>query len=151
MPKESCQSDLRIERYENRKRGLCFGFQRAEKKEEEKKKKRVGRRAADSSDRRRTRVNHRLEQRSSSEASTRVARKSGQTATRAEPTGPADPRLRGSGRAYSLRLAPSRVRGHALLACCWRVSARGTANLARLLSVCPIFVPVPVLILFLRE
>ena len=40
-------------------------------------------------------------------------------------------------------------------ACDWhlpaRVRARGTANLAQLFSVCPIFVPVPVLILFLRE
>ena len=54
-------------------------------------------------------------------------------------------------RACSLRLAPSRARGHALPACCWCMSTRGTANLAQLLYVCPIFVPVPVLILFLRE
>ena len=64
--------------------------------------------------------------------------------------GPADPRLRGSGRACSLRLVPSRARDYALLACCWRVSARGMANLARLFSVFSIFVPAPVLILFLR-
>ena len=64
-------------------------FRRAEKKEErkketKKKKKRVGRRAVF----RRTRVDHPLE-RSSSEASTRVASKPGQTATRAEATGSA--------------------------------------------------------------
>ena len=154
MPKESYLSDLQIERYENQKKidwVSVFRGQRRKKKEKEKKN---GRRAAEGGDRRQTPVDHRLKQRSSSDVSTRVACKPGQTATRAEPTGPGwagRPRLHGSKRAWRLRLAPSRTRGYALPTCCWRVSARGMANLARLFSVCPIFVLVPILILFLRE
>ena len=45
---------------------------------------------------------------------------------------------------------PARV-ALALPAHCWRVSTRERVVLAWLLSICPIFVPVPVLILFLRE
>ena len=134
------------------------GYRFSEDREEErKKKKKNGRRAAEGGDRRRTRIDHRLEQRSSSEASTHVACKPGRIAMRAEPTGPGRAgrpatvqnwaRMVG---ACSLRLAPSRARGHALQRAAGRVSARGTANLARLFSVFLIFVPAPVLILFLR-
>ena len=86
--------------------------ERRKKKEKKKKGSRPAsggrwRQAPDGCDRRRTRVDHRLEQRSSSEASTRVACKPGRTATRAEPTGPADPRLRGGGRAWQARVQPA--------------------------------------------
>ena len=88
MPKESYRSDLRIERYENWKKTDWVSIFRGQRRKKKEKEKKNGRRAAEGGDRRRTRVDHRLEKRSSSDASTRVACKPGRTATRAEPTGP---------------------------------------------------------------
>ena len=119
--KEGCVSVFRGQRRKEKKK------KKKKKKEEEERSRPASggrrRQAADGCDRGRTHVDHRLEQRSSSKVSTRVARKPSRTATRAEPTGPADPRLREGGRAWqarcSVRLAPSRARGRALPACCW--------------------------------
>ena len=89
-----------------------FRRQRRKKKKKKKKKQKESageRRAADGGDRRRTRIDHRLEQRSSSEASTRVACKPGRTATRAEPT--LDYAEAGARAAYDWRL-PARVTTH---------------------------------------
>ena len=122
MPKESYRSDLRIERYKNRKMGLGFGFQRVEKKEEKKKKESAGerRRAA-------TGAGHASTIRWSNTAPAR--RRHVSPTSRAEPRrepsrpdrptrGYAEAGARGR-RACSLRLAPSRAHGHALPACCW--------------------------------
>ena len=112
--KESCRSDLRIERYENRKRRLCFGFQRGEKKEEkkEKKKKGVGRRAADGGDRRQTAATGAGHASTISWSNAAPVRRrhvlpASLAKPRREPTGPADPRLRGGGRAWQARVQPA--------------------------------------------
>ncbi|XP_022927957.1 uncharacterized protein LOC111434807 [Cucurbita moschata] len=91
------------------------GQRRKEKKKEERSRPASGgwwRQAPDGCDRRRTRVDHRLEQRSSSDASTRVARKPGRIATRAEPTRDyAEAGARGRRAACDWRL-PARVATH---------------------------------------
>ena len=134
------------------KNRLGFGFQRTEKKEERERKKNMACerwRAA-------TSAGHALTIGWSNAAPAR--RRHMSPASRAEPRREPSrpgwvgrPRLCGSKRVCSLRLAPSCARDYALPARCWRVSARGMANLARLFFVCLIFVPVLVLILFLRE
>ena len=124
----------------------CYGFQRTEKT----KKKVVGRRAAEGGDRCRTRINRRLEQRNSSEPTTRVVCKPGLNRKRelSRISRPATAQ-----RQAHVRLAtgefPRAWPAHPQH--CWRMSARGTTILACLLSVCPIFVSVLVIILFLRE
>ena len=128
---------------------MCYRFQKIEKKERKKKEGSAGERrmAATGAEHAST-----VGWSNASPARRRHVSpvKLGQTAN-ASRTGPVNLRLRRGWRACALRLAHSRARDLALPAHCRRMCARGPAVLAQLLSRCPIFVSVPVLILFLRE